>query len=132
MLKVEGMGTEQAINISLTDQNPNRLQMINLTIYNTISQQWVFQLQQPYYVFIAPEGASPCEIYSFKSSHTYVGATYSGAGCSVHSPVLSTILPSLPDISILQSSHNFSLEKVAGKIILTVYFQVNFSLICSV
>lgn len=121
------MGIEQSLNISLTDLDPNKLQIINLTVVNTINQQWMFQLQHPYHIFIAPENASPCEIYTFKVSYTYVGATYTGDGCSVQSPVLSTMLPSLPQISRMQSSQNYSLEKLTGELILTVYFQVSFT-----
>ncbi len=85
----------------------------------------MFQLHNPHHIFIAPKGASPCEIYSFKMSHTYVGASYTGVGCGVSSPVLSTMLPSLPGIGRLQSSHNYSLEKLTGQLVLTVHFQVS-------
>jgi hypothetical protein len=62
------------------------------------------QVQEPFYIFTAPEGAPPCEIYNFFVTATYVGATYTGAGCSVPSPVISRMLPSLPDISRLEST----------------------------
>ena len=84
------------------------------------------QLHEPYYVFTAPEGAPPCEVYNFSVTATYVGATYTGAGCSVPSPVLSRMLPSLPEIYKLESSHRYSLEKYAtGDINLSVSFQVS-------
>ena len=66
------------------------------------------------YYFTAPEGASHCQVYNFSVITTYivdVGATYTGAGCSVPSPVLSVTLPSLPSISLLESSLNFVLSK---------------------
>ena len=64
-----------------------------------------------HYHFIAPEGAPPCEVYNFSVTATYDGATYTGAGCSVPSPVISTMLPSLPNISQLESSLHYSLMK---------------------
>jgi hypothetical protein len=125
VLTAEETGTEQSLNISLTDPDQSRLENINLTVVNMVNQKWTFQLQNPYRIFTAPEGASPCEIYSFKMSHTYVGAAYTGAGCGVSSPVLSIMLPSLPGINRLQSSHNYSLEKLTRQLVLTVYFQVS-------
>ena len=61
---------------------------------------------------------------NFSVTATFVGATYTGAGCSVPSLVLSTMLPFLPIIGDLQSSYNISLEKQTGHVLLTVYFQV--------
>jgi hypothetical protein len=116
--------TEQSINISWIDPDEsNRLYLV--TVVNSVSRQWTFAAQEPYHIFTAPEGAPPCEVYNFSVTATYVGATYTGAGCSVPSPVISTTLPSLPNIGDLQSSYNFSLEKQAGEAVLTVYFQVN-------
>jgi hypothetical protein len=56
------------------------------------------------YHFTTPEGAPPCEVYNFSVTATYVGATYTGAGCSVPSPVISTMLPSPPSIDQLRWS----------------------------
>ena len=124
MLQAEEVDSEQSVNISWVDPSKSS-RLYNLTIMNTINQQWMFQLQYPNHVFAAPEGTPPCEVYNFSVTATYVGATYTGDGCSVPSPVLSTMLPSLPEISSLQSSHTYSLEKQgAGKLVLTVYFQV--------
>ena len=61
------------------------------------------------YYFTVPEGAPPCEVYNFSITATYVGATYTGIGSSVPSPVLSTMLPSLPSISQLKSSLGYVL-----------------------
>ncbi len=65
-------------------------------------------------MFTAPEGAPPCEVYNFSVTATYVGATYTGAGCSATSPVVSSMFPSLPDQRILELSVNYSLEKQVG------------------
>ena len=69
-----------------------------LTISHGSSSQ-VISLNESSYNFTAPEGTPPCEVYNFSVTATksYVGATYTGAGCSVPSPVLSSMLPSLPD-----------------------------------
>ena len=62
-----------------------------------------------YYYFTAPEDAPLCEVYNFSVTATYVGATYTGAGCSIPSPVLSRMLPSLPNVDELESSLSYSL-----------------------
>ena len=82
-------------------------------------------LNESYYHFTAPEGAPPCEVYNFSVTATYVGATYTGAGCSVPSPVLSTMLPSLPTIDRLEPSLNFMLSKKSGGLSLQVSFEVS-------
>ena len=97
--------------------------MYTLTITNTHNQPQILKLNQSYYGFTAPEGAPPCEIYNFSVTAIYVGASYTGAGCSVPSPVLSRMLPSLPNITKLESSlGNYSLEKDStGVVTLTVF-----------
>ena len=74
-------------------------------------------------VFTAPEGAPPCEVYNFSITaiNDTVGITYAGAGCS---QVLSTMIPSPPNISRLEASLSYSLEKRLGKVFLNVSFQV--------
>ena len=122
ILQTEGVSNaEQSINISWVDPNEsNRLYL--LTVVSSVNQQWIFTTREPYLHFTAPKGAPPCEVYNFSVTATYVGATYTGAGCSVPSPVLSTMLPSLPLIGNVQS---YSIEKQgAGEAVLTVYFEV--------
>ena len=99
-------------------------QTFSLTISHGSTSQ-VISLNDSFYYFTAPEDAPPCEVYNFSVTATYVGATYTGAGCSVPSPVISTMLPSLPDIRRLNSSLNHSLDKVSGDVTLSVYFEVN-------
>ena len=92
--------------------------------HNTFNES--FQLNQPYYNFTALEHAPPCDVYNFSVTATYVGATYTGAGCSVPSPVLSTTLPSLPVISELEASIGYSLMKLSdGSVRVTVKFLVS-------
>ena len=129
---LEAMDTEslQSSNISwsslptLMDAEPR--QAYFLSVKSPSIQEQRLQLYEPYYLFAAPEGAPPCEIYNFSVAATYdVGATYTGAGCSVPSPVLSTMLPSLPSIDRLESSLNFVLSKKSGGLSLQVSFEVS-------
>ena len=122
----------QTVNVSWSPASPPPSLMaedINQTYTLTVTSsstalQWM--LQQPYYVFTAPDGASHCEVYNFSVITTYdvVGATYTVAGCRVPSPVLSRMLPSLPDISRVESSICYFLEKTLGRISLNVTFSV--------
>ena len=114
----------QTVNISWSLQSHSIYTLTIVTGHNTQSQ--ILQLDQPYYVFMnnASEGIPPCEVYNFSVTATYVGATNTGAGCSVPSSVISRMLPSLPDISGLVSSINVSLENQSTRITLTTSFQV--------
>ena len=98
---------------SLIIQDINLVKTYTLTVTTIASITQIFQLNQPYRVFTTPEGAPPCEVYNFSvTAHaTYIGATYTGDGCSVPSPALSTMLPSLPDIKRLEFSLRYVLEK---------------------
>jgi hypothetical protein len=80
---------------------------------------------ESHYHFTAPEGAPPCEAYNFSVTATYVGATYTGAGCSVPSPVISTTLHSPPSIDQLESSLKFILSKKSSGLSLHVSFEVS-------
>ena len=108
-----------------SSQTPNESLTYSLTVTSTNTQHQFFQTQESHYIFTAPEDAPPCEVYNFSVTATYVGATYTGDGCSVPSQVLSRMLPSLPDISRPESSQNFSLQKQSGGVTLSVYFQVH-------
>ena len=87
----------------------------------------IMSLNESYYHFTAPEGAPPCEVYNFSVTATYVGATYTGAGCSVPSFVNNNMimLPSLPSIGRLESSLMYSLVQNSEKYTLNVSFEVN-------
>ena len=86
-----------------------------------------FQVQEPFYVYTAydSEDPPPCEIYNFSVTATYIGATYTGAGCRVPSPVISRMLPSLPDISRLESTLKYSASADSQGVTLTVSFMVS-------
>ena len=86
-----------------------------------------FLSQESFHVFTAPEGAPPCEVYNFSISATYVCANYTGDGCTVPSPVISRMLPSLPDVEALNTSLTYSLIKNDGKVILNASFVVSFN-----
>ena len=101
-------------------------QTYTLTVENRNTPSLTFQYHEPYTVFSAPEDAPPCEVYNFSVTATYVGATYTGAGCSVPSPVLSRMLPSLPDITGLKNSCiNLLMKQPGGGVTLNVTFQVH-------
>ena len=110
---------------SLVDPKPNQTYILSVTSPSIREQR--FLLYEPYYLFNAPEGAPPCEVYNFSVTATYdsVGTTYTGAGCSLPSQVLSTMLPSLPDMDLLASSVDYSLKMQSGKkVTLSVSYQV--------
>ena len=100
------------------------MQTFSLAIsYGSVSQ--VIYLNESYYHFTAPEDPPLCQLYNFSVTTTYIGATYTGAGCSVPSPVISTMLPSLTDVDQVQSSLSYLLTKqpngsLALQILLTV------------
>ena len=78
------------------------------------------------YHFTAPEGAPPCEIYNFSVTATYVGATYTGAGCSEPSPLMIRLwLPSLPNIERMESSLMYSLVYQSEQFVLNISFEVS-------
>ena len=73
------------INLSWS-QEPQGLDDSALRFLLTISHgssSDIMSLNESTYHFTAPEGAPPCEVYNFSVTATYVGATYTGAGCSV-------------------------------------------------
>ena len=102
------------------------VQTFSLTVSHGSSSQ-VISLNDSFYYFTAPEDTPPCEVYNFSVIATYVGATYTGAGCSVPSPVLSKLLPaSLPDIDTLESSLTYFLTKQSNEgITLSISFKVS-------
>ena len=81
--------------------------------------------QKHVYTAHVPEDPPPCEIYNFSVAATYIGATYTGAGCSVPSPVINRMLPSLPDISRLESTLKYSVSADSQGVTLTVSFMVS-------
>ena len=101
---------DQAYNVTVTDRD-----IMTLT-----------RISEPYYVFNAPDHVLPCEVYNFSVTATYVGATYTGPSCSKPSPVISRMLPSLPDIKGLESSLIYSIIKESMKVTLKVFFEVSF------
>ncbi len=97
-----------------------------LTISNESSNNILSaSLNESYFHFTAREGAPPCEVYNFSVTATYVGANYTGAGCSVPS-IVHTMLPSLPNIGRLESSLRlmYSLVQQSEQFILNILFEV--------
>ena len=127
MLEAVDGGIPQSVNISWTSTSHYQdvTQPNQLTVTSASTQELLIPLHDSHYQFTAPDNAPPCEVYNFSVTATPVGATYTGDGCSVPSPVLSRMLPSLPDISDLESSMNYSLMKDSSGVILFTSFQVS-------
>ena len=123
---------EMSINISWTE-----VSVLNKSYTVTISGDHGFRStlestsDEPYFSFPTDsvKNAPPCEVYNFSVTATPVGAIYTGDGCSVPSPVLSRMLPSLPDITTLESSLNHTLTSSVGSgFQLEVVFMVRYNL----
>ena len=113
-----------AINITWDPVAVDVRQIFTLDISHSSTLTVSESLSESYYYFTAPEGAPPCEVYSISVTATYAGATYIGPSCSVSSPVLSMMLPSLPDIDGLERSLKHSIVQLPQEIILNVSFEV--------
>ena len=97
--------------------------VFSLTV-NYGSHVKVATLNEPYYNFSAPKGASSCEVYNFTVTATYVGATYTGTDCPFIGTSLNRMLPSLPDTWRLNSSLQYTLAKGSGGLNLNISFEV--------
>ena len=115
-----------SVNLTWDSSVGGAAQIFLLTISHGFSSE-IMSLNESYYHFIAPEGAPPCEVYNFSVTATYVGATYTGAGCSVPSIANTIMLPSLPNIGKLESSIMYSLVQQSGKFILNLTFEVSYN-----
>ena len=82
-----------------------------LSVKSNDIQPQIFETNKSYQSYTRPSNTSPCEVYNFSVTATPVGATYTGDGCSVPSPVLSRMLPSLPS---MESSINYTLKTING------------------
>ena len=116
----------QSVNISWSPLDGYYVYTLTVTSSEIGPQTVPLDTVTPYFTFTAPEGAPPCEVYNFSVTATYdiVGATYTGAGCSVPSPVISKMLPSLPNVTKLESSLDYSLELNSGEITLKLLIAV--------
>ena len=100
--------------------------MCNLTIsHGSITEVIPINELESTYHFTAPEGAPPCEVYNFSVTVTYVGATYTGAGCSVPSIANKIMLPSLPNLGRMESSLIYSLVQHFQQFILNISIEVS-------
>lgn len=108
----------------------NQLHILGLLMvsHGALSYTENIHLNHSYFYFAAPENAGPCEVYNFSINATqsiYDSATYTGAGCSRPSDVLSIMLPSLPAIDRLEPSLGYLLEKrTAGGVTISISFLV--------
>ena len=100
--------------------------MYTVTVRDSESNEMISsQLGEQYLVFNTSDDTPPCEVYNFSVTATYVGATYTGVGCSEPSNEV-FMLPSLPDIRELESSLKNYLIKESTKITLSILFEVRY------
>jgi hypothetical protein len=96
--------------------------VVNFYTFSVVSKSTLFapfrqELQGTNHsiIFTAPEDVPHCEVYNFSVTATYdiIGAAYTGASCSVtvSGSVLSTMLPTLPEVDDLEYTLTHSLEK---------------------
>ena len=115
------------VNISWTSNWDLSLQNYSMIVItnNTPAQIIRIPQLQSYHAYEGHSDTSRCEVYNFSITATPgpVGATYTGDGCSVPSPVLSRMLPSLPDVTLMSPS--YLLEKRSNKVFLTITFLVS-------
>ena len=113
-----------SVNLSWTTVNVNRT--YNLTVKSSSPYSQSFQLNNTnHYIFTAPKGSKPCDVFNFSVIATYIGASYTGADCSVPSMTPNMMLPSLPDAKIIESTLKYSLEKMLDEgVKLSVSFEV--------
>ena len=132
---MEASDIEKSLSTNISWSSPIssiNFDLFTLTITSTNTQQRDFQLQETYYyVFNRFENAPACEVYNFSVTAIYVGATYTGAGCSEPSPVISRMLPSLPVIQGEQSFVNLTVEKSSGELTVSMNFKVKGHLPCA-
>ena len=108
----------------IPNSDASQTRHFSLTITNETSSN-TLSLNESFYYFSAPSNAPPCEVYNFSVIATYIGATYTGDGCSVPSKILSVTLPSLPDIVRFESSLEYFIQKHSfAEIVLRASFMV--------
>ena len=118
---------DKGINLSWSQESQslaNVLLSMSLRVSNGSYSQEIPLLNKSSYYFTAPKGAPACELYNFSVTATYIGANYTEADCSVTSSILSTLLPSLPNISRLDSTLGYMLTKHSAGFVLYISFEV--------
>ena len=100
----------QSIKISWNPLHLYESYTLMVTSENTQPQLHESLKSSDSFLFTAPEGAPPCDVYNFSVTATYdvVGATNTRVGCST---VLSRMLPSLPNKQGMEYSLNYSIER---------------------
>ena len=98
-----------------------------LTAMSSGTRPQIVEQNETSYVFNGPEGFQPCELYNFSVTASLVGTTgtHIVTGCSVPNEPITTMLPSLPNISRMESSVGYILLKKR----LTMEFELRVSFI---
>ena len=120
------------MNISWSHSALSSLSLAGIYYFLTISHgssSHIIPLNESNYYFTALEDAPPCEVYNFSVTAHYVSATYIGAGCNVPSAVLSTMLPSLPDVTYMSDTFSYHLVKMSQGLTLSIYFEVSYKIL---
>ena len=116
----------QRVNITWSQLPPsfNTTEYFNLIIIslkNCVVQESF--VNRTFYEFSSDEDDSPCSNFTFSLSSNLSSPIHSG-NCVSQSNVVQRPLPSLPNITSLESSLTYSLSKQPGRIVLTVSFLV--------
>ena len=117
----------QSVNVSWSELSDNYQPIENYTliVQNTNeSSRQTFTLNESFYIFISKEDNSSCAVFNFSVLTSFTSSIHSGS-CISESNAVQTMLPSLPNITFLESSINVSLARGVGSVILSVYFLVS-------
>ena len=111
-LNIFDTGQIQSVNITWS---LHQLFAYIIVVTNSTSSLLLNSTDLNHLLFTAPDNAPPCEVYNFSFNATPVGATYTGDGCSLPSPMVSRMLSSLPDADKLNNLLKYSLEKTTNE-----------------
>ena len=120
----------QSVNVSWSELSDNYQPIENYTliVQNTNeSSRQTFSLNESFYVFTSKEDNFSCAVFNFSLLTSFTSSIHSG-NCISESNAVQTILPSLPDITLLESSINVTLARGEGSFILSVSFLVSISM----
>ena len=94
------------------------LNVVNLNASSTSGSIVVSGIEDQHYIFTV-EDSTPCDVYSFQVMAT------NEAGSSDPSEVITRTIPTLPDISQVEESLHYSLEKIEDGVVMNATFSVS-------
>lgn len=122
----------QRVNITWSQipQELNTTEQLTLSVSNDKeSLIEVLPLSTTYYDFASSEGNTSCTAFTFMITTTLLNSIYNGSCISESNPIQQS-LPSLPNITTLESSVEYSLSKVIYSFVLSVSFPVSKLMTC--